>query len=367
MTSSEAITGLELSERYFIEIVKPLLNQYYPDLRYSCGLIGTGSEVLGFDDITSQDHDWGPRLILFLTETDHKNLTSSIDQSLRKNLPHSFHDYSTSFSSFDSEGVRLMVPASTTEVSHNIRIVTVRSYFDSLLGIDIYDELSALDWLSFPQQILLSIRSGRLFHDELGLSEVVEKMHYYPKDIRLYMIASSWQRIGQEEHLAARAMLTNQAAGFSIISARLARDIMQLGFLLERKYAPYAKWLEKAFIKLNCAKLLRPHLNDITNATCMKQRQLSLCRAFEVLAVLHNELAITKPVPAKCRAWHNRGFNAIHGEEIALTITDSIAGTEMQSIIGKGLIGNIDQLSDNTDLLANRIHRRNLVHSVFGE
>ena len=80
MTSVEFIAGLELSERYYFEDVKPILSKFYPDLKYSNGLIGPGSEVLGFDDEMSRDHHWGPRLILFLTDTDYTKIASSIDR-----------------------------------------------------------------------------------------------------------------------------------------------------------------------------------------------------------------------------------------------------------------------------------------------
>ena len=65
------IKGLDLSELLYREAVGPLLASHLPGLTYSAALIGPGSEVLGFDDAQSMDHDWGPRLMLFLTETDH--------------------------------------------------------------------------------------------------------------------------------------------------------------------------------------------------------------------------------------------------------------------------------------------------------
>ncbi len=47
---AEFIKGLELSRDFFLDIAKPILDRHYPDLEYSAGLIGYGSDVLGYDD-----------------------------------------------------------------------------------------------------------------------------------------------------------------------------------------------------------------------------------------------------------------------------------------------------------------------------
>jgi hypothetical protein len=62
--------GIELSRRFYLEFVKPLISSHFPDLRYSSALIGPGSEVLGYDTAMSTDHDWGPRVFLFLQKED---------------------------------------------------------------------------------------------------------------------------------------------------------------------------------------------------------------------------------------------------------------------------------------------------------
>ena len=43
------VSGLHLSRRFFQEVVRPLLANAFPNLRYAAGLLGPGSEVLGFD------------------------------------------------------------------------------------------------------------------------------------------------------------------------------------------------------------------------------------------------------------------------------------------------------------------------------
>jgi hypothetical protein len=64
------VSGLELATLYYAEAVRPLLDEEFPTLRHTAALIGPGSEVLGFDSARSTDHNWGPRLQLFLSDAD---------------------------------------------------------------------------------------------------------------------------------------------------------------------------------------------------------------------------------------------------------------------------------------------------------
>lgn len=70
MTTSSFIPGLELSHRFYLEAVRPLLDEAAPGVTHSAARLGSGSEVLGFDTARSADHEWGPRLQIFLRSQD---------------------------------------------------------------------------------------------------------------------------------------------------------------------------------------------------------------------------------------------------------------------------------------------------------
>src|SRR5690349_18697357 len=91
------IPGLALSEHFYQEAVRPILDAAFPGLPHSAALIGSGSEVLGFDTEMSTDHDWGPRVMLFLEQEAHARLCEPLRAALSQRLPRLFRGYPTAF------------------------------------------------------------------------------------------------------------------------------------------------------------------------------------------------------------------------------------------------------------------------------
>src|SRR5258708_32242427 len=72
------IPGLALAGAFYEEVVRPLLDEAFPQLEHAAALLGAGSEVLGFDTERSTDHDWGPRLQLFVADGGSRELCDEI-------------------------------------------------------------------------------------------------------------------------------------------------------------------------------------------------------------------------------------------------------------------------------------------------
>src|SRR6185437_5204772 len=49
LAMKQFIPGLELNRLFYIEVVQPLLSARFPEVVYSVGLLGYGSDVLGYD------------------------------------------------------------------------------------------------------------------------------------------------------------------------------------------------------------------------------------------------------------------------------------------------------------------------------
>lgn len=347
------VQGIELCGRFYRSAVRPILDAEFASLRHSAALLGDGSEVLGFDDVMSSDHHWGPRVQIFLTEADHQRYAAQIAQTLGYQLPLEFQGYPTNFSEPDpnDSGVQRLQPTTERPINHRVSITTTRRFLAGQLNIDEESPIGAAEWLTFPQQKLCTITAGAVYHDDIGLEAMRARFAWYPHDVWLYLMAAGWARIGQEEHLMGRAGLVGDELGSALIGARLVRDIMRLCFLMERRYAPYAKWFGTAFRRLPCAAGLEAHLRQALSATTWQEREAHLVPAYETLARLHNRLGVTAPLPEEARIFFGRPFRviALHGFDGALLA--QIQDPDVQRIAQQRLIGGIDQFSDNTDLL----------------
>ena len=350
------IPGLGLSRRFYVEAVRPILDARFPDLPHAAARIGWGSEVLGFDTAMSTDHNWGPIVQVFLRAED-AGLSGELGAVLDRELPAEFAGYPVRFA-----------PADTDQPPrHWVEIQTVRGFCGWDLGYDVDRPLEPADWLTFPSQKLLATTAGAVHHDGAGeLTALRARLAWYPCDIWLYLLASGWQRIGQEEHLMPRAGSAGDELGSALIGARLARDAMRLAFLMERRYAPYPKWFGTAFARLACAGDLTPALRRAQRAPTWQERQAALGDAFARLARMQNALGLTGPRPEAVSPFYGRPFTVIGGSEFAEALRAEIADPAVKRIAERGLIGGIDLVSDNTDLLAGSGWRE-AVRRLFAE
>jgi hypothetical protein len=346
---TEFIPGLQLSELYYCEAVRPLLDMSFPGLPHTAALIGYGSDVIGFDTQQSTDHMWGPRLVLFLEEVDFETQREQIDSVLRKGLPVTFRGYTTNFGSPDGIGVRLMKPVQSGPVDHLIEIVTLSAYFENNLGVDPRQEIDLLDWLSFSEHQLLAMTSGGVFHDDLQLHKVRSELAYYPNDVWLYLLSSQWGKISQEEAFVGRTGDVGDELGSRIIAARLVKNIMTLCFLMERRYAPYSKWFGTAFARLDPGKQLGGLMEQVLLSRDWHEREAYLTQVYEAIARRHNELGITAPLPDKVSKFHGRPYLVIQAGQFASAIAATIQDERVRAL--PPMKGSINQLIELTDVV----------------
>ena len=352
------ILGLKLNRLFYQREVRPILAKEFSSLRYSAALIGWGSEVLGFDTALSRDHHWGPRVLLFLSDVDFPGFSERIARQLSLNLPYKFMGYSTNFSKPEPNGVRHLVESSDGPVNHMVQIFTTRSFFKARLGFDPAEEITTTDWLTFPQQRLLELTSGEVYHDGLReLRKLRRKFSYYPRDIWLYMLAAQWKRISQEEAFIGRTADVGDELGSKVVAARIVREIMRLGFMMERRYIPYSKWMGSAFNDLKMAKRLEPTLQSVLMSRSWKEREQAMSKAYSIVAQAHNALGITEQLPTKVSKYFNRPYLVIHADRFSEAIRKRIRSAEVRRLAE---VGSLDQFTDSTDVVEDVALQRRL-------
>lgn len=348
------IPGLELSRLFFTEIVQPMLADQYPNLKYAAARIDRGSEVLGFDTPMSMDHGWGPKLTLFLAEEDYEGAHAALNTHLANHLPFTFHGFPTHFSEPHGDGGQ-MILREKYPISHMVSCTTAEKFFAATFHINIHEEMTSADWLTFPHQRLRTVRAGQIYYDGLNeLAGIRARFHWYPKDLWLYLLASQWQRIAQEAPFLGRTGVVGDDLGSHLLADRLIINLMNLAFLMEREYAPYWKWFGTAFQQLELAKPLTPIFQAVIQSRRWEDREHHLNRAYLEIIRAHNDLKLTPPIPVEVRTFFQRPFLVPPEDEIISALRAAIADPEIAALPAG--LGNINQISDNTDLLENLDH-----------
>jgi hypothetical protein len=237
-------------------------------------------------------------------------------------------------------------------INHGVVITTLAEFFKSYIAFDISGVPQAKDWLSISDQKLLTIMKGEVWRDDLGLESIRKTLAYYPHDVWLYVLACQWHRIGQEEHLMGRAGIVGDEIGSGLIAGRLVQSIMRLCFTLEKTYAPYPKWFGTSFGRLQGAGAISPYLAAVQQATRWQERESSLCKAYEAVAQIQNSLQVAEPIEERASRFHDRPFRVINAGHIGAVIMRAVTNEAVLRIATRGMMGSIDQISDNTDLLS---------------
>ncbi|HMN31394.1 MAG TPA: DUF4037 domain-containing protein, partial [Caldilineaceae bacterium] len=300
-----------------------------------------------FDDGQSTDHDWGPRLQLFLSAADHQTHQAAIHQLLRQELPDAIHGYPTNMVQIGgqpADGPR----QARLPIEHSVQIVALPAFFRALLRFDPTGPIKVTDWLSISQQALLMVVRGRVFYDGLGQLEPIRtRLRYYPHDLWLYLLAAQWKRIAQEEAFMGRCGQVGDELGSRLVASRLVRDLMRLSFLLERQYAPYTKWFGSAFAQLASAATLGPILLQVLQADSWPARETHLSEAYRLVAEKQNELAITPPLATEVQPYYNRPFQVIAADRFVDSLRAAITDPDVLALPAH--LGAVDQFIDSTD------------------
>jgi Domain of unknown function (DUF4037) len=339
--------GIELSRRFYDEFVGPWLARAFPNLRHAAALIGYGSELLGFDDAMSQDHNWGPRVQLYVGEADFAAHAETVVAAFTAHAPATFLGHPIGWANRLFPAVN--GPGARGAAEHGLEVHTIAAALRFQLGIAADDLSDAAVWLGLAEQRLLAMTAGAVFHDDDGsLTAIRQRLAYFPRDVWLYKLACQWRRIAEEQAFVGRTGQRGDELGSRVIAARLVRDLMRMAFLIERRYAPYSKWFGSAFARLECAETLSPLLDRVLTADTWQARDAALGQAYLATAELHLRRGLPGHFEPQIGAYFSRIFTAVNADPIIAAIRAEITDAALRAL---PVIGSLDQVTDSTPVI----------------
>ena len=227
--------GIELSRRYFLEYGDELFSgvEYLRPL-VAIGLVGCGSECLGFDDEISQDHDFEPSFCIFLPDEDMVSRRDAflLERAYAK-LPSEFMGFKRQ--KYDAVG------------GNRHGVIRMSEFFTEKCGA--HDgNLSKRDWFSVPEQSLAEATGGEVFFDGLGrFSEIRARLSYLPEDVRVKKLAGNLLLMAQSgQYNYERCIARGDSAAAQLAVIEFVKAAIHAIFLLNKRYMPYYKWTFRA-------------------------------------------------------------------------------------------------------------------------
>jgi len=189
-----------------------------------------------------------------------------------------------------------------------------------------------------------------VYRDDFGdLTAMRERLAWFPRDVWLYKLAAQWNRIAEERAFIGRAGESGDELGSRVIAARMVGNLMRLALLIERRYAPYPKWVGTAFSRLDCAPDLTPLLTDTLAAPNWRDRESAILTACTFLAELQLERRVPGAPKPEFRPLHDRPFRFID----SVAITNALrAAIEDETLRGLPEFGAVDQFVSANFVLA---------------
>ena len=243
------IRGLELAREYYLQVGKPMLEEKFPEYlpRIAAGLVGEGSECMGFDDEISRDHDFGPSFCLWLTAEDYAEVGARMQEAYAQ-LPGEFLGFPARNISARGGG--------------RVGVLEIRQFYGRYIGAE-QPPGSCERWMYLPEDKLAAVTSGEVFEDPLGeFSRIRQALAaYYPEPVRIRKIAERAAGMAQSgQYNYGRCMRRGDVGAAALALDEFIRQTISMLYLLNRTYMPYYKWIFRGLQALPVLPEIRPLL-----------------------------------------------------------------------------------------------------------
>jgi|GEM_PF-859473 len=226
--------GLELSRAFFEKAGRPIIEKVSPGILNSitAGLIGEGSDVYGFDDEISTDHNWGPRFQIFLFEQ-NPDLQESIEKALSNYLQKKFED----------KEIKQWPPG---EGYKPFEVWFWPDFTEKLVGLR-RRPIDPVSYARVTESQFFSLLSGTIFWDPNDdLKRAQAQWDHMPQEVWHWKLHWACMNLYRRDDIL-RAFIHKETEMSKILLCRYAEWATRLGYLVAREYSPYRKWLLRVF------------------------------------------------------------------------------------------------------------------------
>ena len=222
--------GLELSKRYWEAHGASLFDGLPSEVRDSVavGLVGQGSECLGFDDEASQDHDFGPGFCVWLPREAYECWGEELARRYAA-LPQEFLGYRR-------QGTEL--------AGQRVGVMELETFWSSLTGLEGVPR-SSREWLAIPEQLVACATNGEVFSDPFGRFSELRRCYlgFYPLDVLKKKVSADCASAAQAgQYNLPRMLGRGDFVAANAARAEFVMSLMACLHLLSRTYMPFYKW-----------------------------------------------------------------------------------------------------------------------------
>lgn len=232
--------GMELCREFYETYGKPMIREQFAEYesRIAVGMVGEGSDCFGFDDVCSEDHDFGAAFCMWLLPEDETRIGRQLQEAYDR-LPDSFAGYP--------------VRKDNRMTGHRIGVWGIGSFYERFLGCGgVPDNLK--HWLRIPESYLAVCTNGTVFRDDAGCFTAVREklLAGYPEDVRIKKMTAHAAIMSQSgQYNYPRCQNRGEGVAAELALAEFIRSAIPMIYLLNHQYAPYYKWMHRGMERLS--------------------------------------------------------------------------------------------------------------------
>lgn len=222
-------TGMELSKKYFQNYAPAIISEFKQYEKYMAfGLVGEGSECFGFDDQTSQDHDFGAGFCIWLPENIYQEVGGKIQAAYDK-LPEVFMGY--------KRGI-------TAQGAGRTGVLSIERFYQKYTGLTTAPK-DNVEWFKIKESFLATATNGEVFLDNYGeFSSIRASLKaFYPREVQMQKLGARVALMAQSGQYNYPRMASRGDMGACYLAeAEFVENTLAAMALISEIYLPFYKW-----------------------------------------------------------------------------------------------------------------------------